>query len=212
MLNNNLITIIANALLITLGINVFISFLSGIRINRHRGGERQPGVFLRLSVTIGLLLLANFLTIYHGLTLTQLFRGIVGDLSITTLIILLLLLWANLFNQHKAPEFDSNIIEHKVVLDRGFALLVVVLGGILYGSYLGVMHFDLYDRGYFPNLIFMLILGVIEVYLCIKARFYALIWLIALLCFYFKFEVSHNIWDYLFDPVLWLICLFRLFR
>ncbi len=61
----------------------------------------------------------------------------------------------------------------------------------------------------FPNLILLAGFCIIELYLLFYAKTLAIIWLIALLCFYFKLEVFHNLWDYLFDPALWLFCLFQ---
>ena len=97
-------------------------------------------------------------------------------------------------------------------IPKEFALTVALLGIILYLSVFGFIAFDLYGKGYFPTSLFILIFFIIEIYLWRNARSYAFIWLIALICFYFKFESSNNLWDYLFDPVLWFISLFRLFR
>ncbi len=214
MMNNNLITTVTSGLLISILITIFVSIMFGLRANNSDLVVKQAKMgFLRFIITIVAFLIVLFVPVYKSLTLTELLRGIIGDLSITTLLILLLVLRNNLFNhQISVGEFEPLVMRYNKVPNRAFAFIIVVLGCFLYSSYLGYIRFDIYDIGYFPSPLFMLVLGIIELFLWFSARRYALLWLIAVLCFYFKCESSHNLWDYLFDPVLWLICLIRLFR
>ena len=213
-MNNNLITTVTSGLLISLLITVFLSIIFGLRASNGDLVVKQAKMgFLRFFIIIIVFLIVVFVPLYRSLTLTELLRATWGDLSITTLLILLLVLRSNLFNhQISVGEFEPLEMRYNKVPNRAFAFIIVVLGCLLYSSYLGFIRFDIYDMGYFPTPLFMLGLVVIELFLWFCARRYAFLWLIALLCFYFKLESSHNLWDYLFDPVLWLICIIRLFR
>ena len=214
MINNNLIATIASGLFVTLIINIFVFTLFGLMIkNNTRSNTAEKNIFWCTIISIIILLMVVFVPIYHGLSISQLLRSIAGDLSISSLLVLVMLLWNNLFNyQVDMGDFEPRVRRYKIVPSRTFAFTIVIFGIILYSSYLGFIRFDLYDTGYFPSITFMVILGVIELLLWFTARRYAIIWLIAIICFYFKLQPSHNLWDYLFDPVLWLICLIRLLR
>ena len=211
---NNLITTITSGLLISILITVFVSIMFGLRANNSDILVKQAKMgFLRFIITTIAFLIVVFVPVYKSLALTELLRGVVGDLSITTALILLLVLRNNLFNhQISVGEFEPLVMCYKKIPNRAFAFIIVVLGSFLYSSYLGYIRLDIYDMGYFPSPLLMVFLGVIDLFLWFSARRDALLWLIALLCFYFKLESSSNLWDYLFDPVLWLICLMRLFR
>lgn len=213
-MNNNLITTVTGGLLISILINVFLSVLFGLRGNNRDIPVIQAKMrFLRFVITFVAFVIVVFIPIYKSLTLVELLRGVIADLSITTLLILLLVLRNNLFNgQISVGEFEPPVMRYNKAPNYSFAFIVVMLGCVLYSSYLGFIRVDIYDMGYFPSPLFMLVLGIIELFLWFSARRYSLLWLVALLCFYFKCESSHNLWDYLLDPVLWLICLVRLFR
>ena len=185
MLNNNFIATAASAIFITLCLNSFISASLPIRRQRYTT-SREPGRFPRVLATIIFLFISSDLTVYNGYTPVQLLRGTLGDLSITKLILLIYWLWSYIHGEK--PK--------KIPLQ--FALTVTLLGTVLYLSVFGFIAYDIYGNGYFPAWIFMLGFVVIEIYLWRNARIYAFVWLIALICFYFKFQSSHNLWDYLF--------------
>ena len=213
-MSNNLITTVASGLLISILINIFLSIIFELKNNNSDTPIKQAKMgLLRFVITFVAFVLVVFFPVSTGLTLIELLHGVVGDLSVTTLLVLLLVIRNNLFNhQISIGEFEAPVMRYNIVPNRAFAFILVVLGWILYSSYLGFISFDIYDMGYFPSPLFMLVLGIIELFLWLSARDYALLWLVALLGFYFKCETSHNLWDYLFDPILWLICLVRLFR
>ncbi len=192
---HNFIAICGDAILITLILNIFISWAASLRLNTV--SSYSLGVLPRLLATMIIILLATELTVYKGSTLVEICRGIFGDLSLTTLFIGLFWLRAYIYND-------------TYKLNRSFAAVVMVAGIVLYLSVFGIIPQDIYGWAYFPDMSFMLVFGIVQLYLWRYARCYAYFWLIALIAFYFKLEATANFWDYLFDPLLWVICLFRL--
>lgn len=156
---------------------------------------------LRLLSALFVSILVLYLPVYRGCTLVQIIHGVIGDLSVTTFVILSGMLIRNIF----IPKRSFN-------LPPFFAVMVMFLGSMLYLSTLGFIDLDIYSFGYFPKGTMLFIIGVLELFLLGYASCYAWLWVIALICFYFKLENSNNLWDYLFDPLLWLMVAISLFR
>jgi len=154
---------------------------------------------LRYILLLLLILFMLFIPIYAGFTLVQLCRGILGDLSITTLIILAMLLLKKLYSWPIVP------------INFAFAWIVVLSGLVLYLSTFGIIKTDIYALGYYPKVLLILFI-VAELFLWRVSKLNAWLWLIAAVCFYFKLEESHNLWDYLFDPVLWVIAIAEIIK
>lgn len=205
MLHHSFIAIFATSILITLLINIAISKVARLNFGSNKtdgnfNTNNNPATLATRFLSIFILLFVSlYLSVYNGFTLVQLFRGMFGDLSITTLFILFF--WLRNFT----------FIGKCRAIDHKFALIVTLSGSILYLSTFGFISFDLYDLGYFPNGLFLITFIAFELYLWRYNRRYAYFWLISLVAFYFKLENSNNFWDYLFDPVLWVICLIRVF-
>ena len=163
---------------------------------------QMQGNFLWRFCGIGILLiLAAYLPLYLGFTLFQLFTGIVGELSIVSLILLCTWLFKILFLKNVS-----------IMIQRPYAVLVVITGLLLYASTCGFIAIDIYRIGYFPTCPFLICIGVAAIYFWYHARAYSWYILLALICFYFKVQESNNLWDYLFDPGLWIMSIISLFK
>jgi hypothetical protein len=141
---------------------------------------------------------ALFIHCYQGMTVVNLVRGIIGDLSLSGL--LFLSSWSIIY-------FTRLSID---LFDRRFCLIIVLTGLILYLSVLDIIPFDIYAFGYLPQSILLLIFLFCMLFLRLNYIF-AIIWVIALIAFFAKLQNSVNLWDYLIDPILWLLCLYKLF-
>ncbi|HMT03577.1 MAG TPA: hypothetical protein PKD00_09805 [Burkholderiales bacterium] len=159
--------------------------------------------FLRAIIIIATVLFSVYVPLYHGYNLLILMHSVVGDLSITTLFILLLLIFQDFFIS-SGWEINFN------VMNRSVSWIVFIIGIIFYISRFGlIINFDLYKLGYYPQytLLFLIFLELVIWYI---NKIFALIWLIALIAFYFKFQSSVNLWDYMYDPVLLIIALYKI--
>ena len=161
-------------------------------------------------------LVCTCLPIYHSLSLVEIMRGMFGDLSITTLLILSIRLIQCTHAQeqqkcHPGVGRDPSLVyQEQKTFQTVFGILIICLGSLLYLSTLGIIGFDIYALGYYPNIYVLLGIIAIEVFLWHFSRTCAWIWIVAIGAYYFKLQASINLWDYLFDPVLWLYCLWRL--
>lgn len=162
---------------------------------------RNNSLFRFFSVAVSLWLVFNW-QVYHGFTIMQLFQGVIGTVSFVSLWLLIRLCLRFIFLPCTWRVFPT--------ISYHFVTIIFLLGAILYLATFGILPVDLYSYGYLPDKIGLAIFFIIELYLWVYAREYALIWLIALACFYFKLGNSNNLWDYLFDPLLWLITCMRL--
>ncbi len=138
-----------------------------------------------------------FVPICHGMTVVNIVRGVIGDLSISGL--LFIFLWAVIY-------FAKLPID---LFNRKFCLMITLLGLVLYLSVLDIITLDIYWFGYLPRGFLVIIFFCCLLFL--RANYlFALIWLVALVMFLAMLQNSVNLWDYLIDPVLWLICISKL--
>ncbi len=158
--------------------------------------------FLRTVIIIATVLFSVFSPLYHGYNLLILMHSVVGNLSITTLFILLLLIFQDFFI-YSGWDIDFN------VMNRSISWVIFIIGIIFYISRFGlILNFDLYKLGYYPQYI-LLFLVFFQLIIWYINKLFALIWLIALVAFYFKLQSSVNLWDYLYDPILLFIALYK---
>ena len=145
--------------------------------------------FSFITKAILLLAMANLLFWPLGMSLdlplAAYVRGVVGDLSIVTLLLLL----SSLFlNQRQAPA--------------GFKLGIVVVGFAFYPFALGFTMFDPYAWGY--GSIAFLIAVLLCAIVCVLASSIREAWIIAfaIIAWGISWHESANLWDYLLDPLL----------
>jgi hypothetical protein len=127
-----------------------------------------------------------------GLSLSGFVRGITGDLSIATLLVLALAMARTLSGCELIEE------ENRLRILRAIAIAAVVL----YPFALGFTLFDTYRLGY-GNLWFMLALLGFTVWSVLRySMLLALVIALAVAAWSVGWYESPNLWDYLFDP--WL--------
>lgn len=153
----------------------------------------------KIFLSVVAIICIGYIPIYHGLSLAKIARGILGDLSISSMLLLTYILFKRIGDNKKI-----------ILMNPIFAGVVVCLGCILYLSVFGIIKLDVYRFGYFPQYI---LVGFVLIELCLWhfSRICAWLWIVALIAFYWQLQASANLWDYLFDPVLWFIAIFQLF-
>lgn len=156
----------------------------------------------RWNTTFRVLLAAAIVVIalspFKGLLLAQYVRGFVGDLSISTLGLLVWGMGCFLWAYHPA----ENIRQQKPVY--GF---LAVAGLWLYPLSMGMTHYDPYVLGYAPRYLGLILLGL-ALYSSWKKYYLALLLLCAVVFAYgIGFLPSQNLWNYLIDP---LVCLYAI--
>lgn len=150
----------------------------------------------QLVLILAFAIFTFFIKCYHQMTIVGVLRGVIGDLSISSL--LFLLSWAII-------DFTKLPIN---LFNRKFCLVVGLTGLVLYLSVLDIIPLDVYALGYMPHGLLIGVFLVCILFLRINYVF-AIIWLIALIAFLAKLQNSVNLWDYLIDPILWLICVYK---
>lgn len=142
-----------------------------------------------LALLAGMALLVALIP-FGGLPLAAYVRGIIGDLSITSLILLVLSILRPLLCWRRADTSSR------------FALpvLIALAAVVLYPMALGLGLFDTYRWGY-GNPWFMVMLLVLALAACLR-QFHTVAFCIALAVFAWSvgWYESNNLWDYLLDP------------
>ena len=147
---------------------------------------------LKIIVSTIVISMSIFVPIIMGTNLLWIMRGTLSDLSLNTTIILLILAINKVFGI-SFPKINYQ-----------YALLIFITGLISYLSVFGFIDFSLYDLGFIPNWLFFLVLYGASLLIWRFNRFYSWILLISLAGFYYKVQISINLWDYVIDPILWL--------
>lgn len=121
-------------------------------------------------------------------------NGAVGELSIVTLLLLAGFLLRSLIGW--------NLLEPKTRVYLYF--LVLLTGSMLYPATLGLSQFDPYSLGYGIDLSLLLLLLSI-LYWIFKQQQVAVILVLVVAARETGIFSSPNTWDYLLDPLLWLL-------
>ena len=153
----------------------------------------------RVMLIIILALLSLFLPIYHHFSILQIIYGTMGNISLFTLLLLIALI-------------INFIIFNKISIsiDYRVDLIFIILGLLLYSSALGFIKIDIYAYGYYPNRSLLLLMIIWCVVLLKLNPLYSWIILFAIIGFYFRIMASNNLWDYLIDPILWIMSIVNL--
>ncbi len=153
-------------------------------------------LFIRLTL---LLLLANLFFWPIGLSLelplSAYVRGVTGELSIVTM----LLLWSTLLPQNRKTPL-------------GFSVVVAMLSIAFYPLALGYGMFDPYAWGY--GTLGLLIGVVVFALICAMAGWVKGVWLfsLAIIAWSFHWHESTNLWDYILDPFLAVWSIYSIFH
>lgn len=191
LINHSIIAVAASTIFFTLiAFNIFILF-----------SQQTKHYITRLTYAVAIAIITLYMPVYQGYSVVVLLRGVLNDLSITSLIVFAGMLYHAIFIPAKTSK-----------INQCFATLIIILGTLLYLSTFGFIAFDIYALGYLPNHYVLLGFVVLEFFLFYFASSYAWLWLLALGAYVLKLEASINLWDYLLDPVLWLLCIISLFK
>ena len=121
-------------------------------------------------------------------------NGAVGELSLVTLLLLTGFIMRSLVGW--------NLIEPRTRINLYF--LVFLTGSMLYPATLGLSQFDPYTLGYGLELS-LLLLSLSILYWIFKQQQVAIILLFVVVAREAGLLSSPNTWDYLIDPLLWLL-------
>ena len=156
---------------------------------------RQPRVS-RKTVTIVICLMMGLAVLpINNLTLLAYIRAGLGDLSITSMAMLCLMIAAAYSGQSFIQENAREKLHNSVL----------VSAVILYPLGLGLTPFDSYALGYGSVTLFIALLGF-TAYLILRQYFIVLaILLLGVAAYLLNLLPSDNIWDYLLDP--WIVIL-----
>jgi hypothetical protein len=167
-----------------LGLGLLLAGLP-VLLAQHCGASRP------LLLAIMLAALAVCLVPWKGHSLVFYVRGIVGDISITSLVLLLVMYGRSL----SIPVSKHQPIHGAVA----WVLLAILLP--LYASSMGYLTFDLYSWGYEPQ--WMLpASGLLLLWAWQKQPVLAIAWLVGIVSFACGLTKSRNLWDAMFDPFL----------
>lgn len=154
------------------------------------------GTGMRLQSAKLLLCLLLSLVPLQGMSLALQLRTYMGDLSISSLV---LLSWVA-FSRFGLPALATQ----GRLLGLG---LFAALAMLLYPAALGLSYSDPYQLGFEPRSM-LLVIGLLCVILIVlRSWFSALALVLATLAFALRLNASENYWDYLIDPYLALYSL-----
>lgn len=156
----------------------------------------KRSLFLSSLLFVLALLGSNLIPLYRGSSIVELLRGAIGDVSTTSGALMIFII----INQFDFSESKAR------VLCTWEKCGLIFLGTLLYLSTFGFINFDVYNLGYLSPLMLLFFSGL-SLVLILFNRSLGYIWLLAMVAFYFKLQYSNNLWDYLYDPLLWLVLL-----
>ena len=148
--------------------------------------EQLPKRYLAMLAAAVLIVL---LIPFNGLPLAAYVRGIVGDLSITTIV----LLWTALLQ----PCCAATELEHR---DR-LLILVAAAALFLYPMTLGMSLYDPYRMGYSDTVFVAVVLVIASAAWLLRHSLIATSLALATLAWSLGWYESTNLWDYLLDPL-----------
>ncbi len=133
---------------------------------------------------------------FGDLSLAEYLRGLTGDLSITSLLLLGALVWEFLTGRQLIPVRDR----------RGVLACIGLAGLALYPMTLGLGAFDPYELGYRP---LALLAALLALAVCghLRGNRAAILIPIVVLAWSAGAMESTNLWDYLVDPFLFIYAL-----
>ncbi len=156
--------------------------------------------YIKFMVLLFVAVATLYIPVANNANILMVLAGESNGFSIATFLVLIVFIIRNFL-----------YLKTSSVITKPFALFVVILGCLLYLSAFGFIGFDLYGLGYIPPWYFLVVFVVLDVVIWFKSPLNAWIWLLALIAYYFGLQLSTNLWDYLFDPILWIFSFIALF-
>lgn len=161
-------------------------------------------------VVLGVVFVLAFIPV-NETSLVELLRGVTADLSIPTVLLCVLVLTICLFDR-RAPPARKNRTSPRIPLITGgslsvFFVVVIVVGCVFYPMTMGFTLMDPYAWGYAPRWMLLVCLLLTVVLEFCRQRTAANLILLSVAAYVPRLMESTNLWDYLLDPILFLICL-----
>lgn len=153
---------------------------------------------IRLGVWLLLVLAVRFVPIYSSYSLATIMYGCFGNVSLATLAFLACLTYAELRNKTETYKISPLVF-----------IVLAVLAVTLYLSTFGYIAEDIYSWGCQPRWMLLIYLLALIIFSA-TSRLFSILWTIAIFAFILKIQMSVNLWDYLFDPIMILISIIYL--
>lgn len=189
----NLAMLTSQIPLIELGVITSFVLMHFARIFLGLSQSSIAGTFFIVVCTILLLLPFNSLGAPWSLPLVAYVRGVTGELSVITMMLIL-------FTWSSWPSCR---------LSNTTPILIALLSILFYPFALGFTMFDPYGWGYGSAIFVSIVMVVALVLFFAKQSWEALIISLAVIAWSIHWHESNNLWDYLLDPFLaiWAITL-----
>ncbi len=181
-----------------------ISGLAGVASAMTAALLLLPGITRLDTLRCRMLLSLAFILVlipFGELPLAAYVRGVTGDLSITTLV----LLWSALLNT--ARPFPLEMPKDR---GNGLLILVALTGVVFYPPSLGVGMLDPYRYGFGSAMFIVALLLIALTAWMRKSGLIVLCIALSTLAWSLGWYESSNLWDYLLDPFLVIYALWRI--
>jgi hypothetical protein len=188
----NMLQMISDYLLISL-VLLTIPYINKLSISK------------KLVILIIIVIIVTIPKLYFNVNCLYIIRGMTGELSTISSLIIFILLLINLFNLQLVVLFNH-------LINIPSMLLVFVLGIWLYLSTLGFINIDVYFIGFHYSIMPMCVLFIGLIYLLHYAIIYAILFIIAFITYFYHGQISNNLFDYVIDPIMWLFSIVYLLR
>jgi len=143
-----------------------------------------------------------------GLPMWFYIRSVVGDLSISLTVICAGQLFVWFLSKFTQPHSELQVKEDIYSLKwTQFSWIFFAAGIVLYPFALGISHIDPYAWGYNPLLMSSILIVLVSVTYLQEKNFLTFLFSSVLLAYSLNIMESNNLWDYLLDPLLFLICM-----
>ncbi|MDD3267512.1 MAG: hypothetical protein PHC75_10090 [Burkholderiales bacterium] len=188
LINDNIIQNSIQEIFITISVTLIVLYTSGVY---------KKSLFFSIMIFLTISLISNIVPIHRENSLVEIVRGAIGDVSITSGMLLTCMLYKTI------KEIITNKEKNIPLLSNIGLIIIFIIGATLYLSTFGFIHYDIYKLGYLsPSM--LIIFSLITLTLILLNRQIGYIWLIAMISLLFHLQSSNNLWDYLIDPIQWI--------
>jgi len=170
---------------------LLVALLLTTIVKRLRVLCNLQGVAIVVGVLIPVVLIGE-------LPLYQYLRAVTAELSITTKLLILTVLYQRFLHREA--------ILKRLELER-LRIAVALVGLGFYPFALGISMFDPYAYGYQATILAVVVALVVATLVIRRSLWTGSVLAVALVAYYLGSLESDNLWDYLLDPVLWLYCI-----
>jgi hypothetical protein len=152
---------------------------------------------IKLIIITAILVLFNAINLESNITISAAIFGFIGYVSIPTICICMIYIINTIFNKKSTPQIATSL---------AFILIMTILYSMFF-----VSSYTIYDIGFTPYII----IGAFAIYgICLsmisdKFAYFNYIVLFAI-AFSFTNILGNNVWNYLIDPTLLIVCVIEI--